>query len=802
MVEQRDLATKAQNDAEKEKKVARLAQQKAETQTRLATRRLAESQFDNAMSLLKEGKPNQAFALLCRSGQTANAEKTDLQRTIRLNLAMIRIQPLGYREYVAHSDRIVASDYSRDGTKVVTGSSEGFSHVWDPRTGVTLSPPIPLKMVKYKKDNIGIVRFTPDGKQLATSGDGGGLKFWDWASGKAQGAIAMPGDIMAVSTSSDGKTYITGDTKGGVQLWDANTLESIAEIPQIEGIKRNGIRQVLFSPNNQLIAVAPREGGNSKKIQLWDASTRRPLEKQLPNYINNSFVAFSPDNRFLAVAGYGDSKGHVWDIAAGKFVGKPLPNMWGTQALAFSPDSEWFVTLGHYDGMSYWETTSGQMIHPTYRHRCRLMTLSPSSDGQYLLTGDVAGRARIWEVSQFLKSKSGEKNTASEKSVPLTALTFSSSAKYLAASRGTSVQIWDAKKNELIREVAGFLNAVDDDELKFSEDDRFLIATKSSKVQVLDMESQGNTNTKFSEPFGHRDLIYHYDISEDNKYLATASRDSSVRIWDLASRQQVGKPLWHGRNKNVWVVRFRPGTTELVSVTNGGEFRRWDLKTGEQIGKPQNFLKGFTWPIGFSPSLDKVFTTHTGQRKMSLWSWSSEGWTSPIRILDRRVRESKNGFSDDGKHLLIGDAEFIKVWNTSTAAQTGRTIHFSEAVDRFYWATGQKEFIFTKTANGIAQLWSTRTGKPIGAPIPISSGSGAAIDAQGQMIAYQSRNGNLVIQAIPKPYEGSLDTLQLEAEVKAGQDLTAEGEFRHLNHEEWYTRLKKLRKLDPSAATR
>ena len=61
-------------------------------------------------------------------------------------------------------------------------------------------------------------------------------------------------------------------------------------------------------------------------------------------------------------------------------------------------------------------------------------------------------------------------------------------------------------------------------------------------------------------------------------YLASASNDRSVRVWDLESGEPVLSPLLH--IAKVLCVTISPQNEFIISGCNDGTIRFWDLKYG------------------------------------------------------------------------------------------------------------------------------------------------------------------------------------------------------------------------------
>ena len=78
---------------------------------------------------------------------------------------------------------------------------------------------------------------------------------------------------------------------------------------------------------------------------------------------------------------------------------------------------------------------------------------------------------------------------------------------------------------------------------------------------------------------GHTGTVYSVAFSPDSKILASASRDGAVRLWDVATHRQIGKPLTVHAG-GVTSVAFSPDGTTLATGSEDGTVRLWDVATG------------------------------------------------------------------------------------------------------------------------------------------------------------------------------------------------------------------------------
>jgi WD40 repeat protein len=79
----------------------------------------------------------------------------------------------------------------------------------------------------------------------------------------------------------------------------------------------------------------------------------------------------------------------------------------------------------------------------------------------------------------------------------------------------------------------------------------------------------------------HTQQVLATNLSADGRYLATASRDSTARIWDAHTHQPVGPALLHPAEVNH--VRFSLDAQRVVSSTTTRKIRVWDIATAQPL---------------------------------------------------------------------------------------------------------------------------------------------------------------------------------------------------------------------------
>ena len=219
-------------------------------------------------------------------------------------------------------------------------------------------------------------------------------------------------------------------------------------------------------------------------------------------------------------------------------------------------------------------------------------------------------------------------------------------------------------------------------------------------------------HTEFSNLQGHTSEVYTVAFSPDPRLLASAGKDQTIKIWDLATGQEVR--TLPGRGDLVSSVAFSPDGRLLASA--GGywedfkptDVRIWDLTTGQEVFTCSGHTSAVAG-VAFSPD---------GLRL------ASAGWDTYVRTWDVRtgrvIRALKHpdavkcvAFSPHGKRLASGGHDHVvRIWDATTGQAVITTGgHQSDVLSVAFSPDGKR--LVSGGWDQTVRVWDTVTGREL-----------------------------------------------------------------------------------------
>ena len=253
---------------------------------------------------------------------------------------------------IGHTDKVRDINFSPDGKTLASGGHDNVVRLWDLETEKQIKTFTGHTNTVGYPNYVKSVTFGPNGRKLATAS---GLEVWLWnvITGEHKATLnGHTGEVWIVRFSPDGKTIATGSSDKSVRLWDIATGKQKA----ILAGHSLSVGSLCFSPDGKTLASGAAYDG----LRLWNVETGQPKAILKGHGSNVRSLSFSPDGRTLASGG-ADKTVRLWDVATGHHKATLIGHIDGVRSLSFSPDGKTLAS-GSSDGtILLWDLTSSRI---------------------------------------------------------------------------------------------------------------------------------------------------------------------------------------------------------------------------------------------------------------------------------------------------------------------------------------------------------------------------------------------------------------------------------------------------------
>ena len=293
-----------------------------------------------------------------------------------------------------------------------------------------------------KRQNISVLKFTPDGKLLIAGLARDKIAIWDVATSEARQVpskdqlAASNWDTYSIAVSSDGKWLAVSTYERKIQIWE---LKRVKEDRLIN--TNHAAKALAFSPDSNWLIAGSRDNGNISSWATYEdfrsvdnisnGEKGITVLKFHPNelkFVSGSIdgsivyweiveeeikkiltftghdekhvtaIAFSPDGSFL-VSGSTGGEIYLWDVVTGNMINQWKENNEVIRSLVFLPNSSFIVSSSNDKTLKIWDIKDGKLLSKKFERPVKSIDLSP--DGKSLaLCIEKGKKIDLWSIQE------------------------------------------------------------------------------------------------------------------------------------------------------------------------------------------------------------------------------------------------------------------------------------------------------------------------------------------------------------------------------------------------------------------
>lgn len=563
----------------------------------------------------------------------------------------------------AHTGAVEALAIAPTGRWMVSGSRDWTLRLWDLETNSV------VRTFEGHQGTIHAVAFSPDGQTILSGSEDRTLRLWDVATGNMLGLFrGHTLGVRGVVTTGDGKLAYSASEDGTVREWNLATRQMRTLFKgrshQLGPLAVTaGARHLIFGAGDWTIRVMELAGdGPTRTLEGHEGVVRS--------------LALAADGSAL-ISGGDDAVVRIWRLDIGKTLLELRGHSGAVEAVAFAAGGTRAISGSQDRTLCVWNLETGGALCVLKGHSGFVRAIVTSPVTGRVLSGSTDRTIRHWNI----ESTSVDKLNAGHSEAVSRLAISSDGSRAISASAGSDLLVWNTAEE---------------------------IAAGSQATGSAAMSAHFS-----SRPLsGHTGRIQAMELTVDGGLGVTASRDRTLRVWDL--HRALATQVLRGHTREILDLQISADGGRVVSLSRDHTVRVWDMRTGRAV---------------------RALVSHDNERgRASLGAGAGSGSSALIAELETGPVVDVSGkpmphdlsiaLSPDGDRVALGSQGNVCVWDVRSGKTQDQELgDFDLVVIEFGPGSPGSERILMGSLFGPLLLWN-----PGRDPVMLEGHSGRVLD--------------------------------------------------------------------------
>lgn len=332
--------------------------------------------------------------------------------------------------------------------------------------------------------------------------------------------IASERAISIVRFSPDNQVLASGDWAGSLKIIDIPNLNTEMVLRGHKGMI-SGVAWYpgsTYSPKDSstdILSLA--SGGGEGDVNLWSLAQDTPISTLSGHTSRVSRTEFHPSGRYLASASY-DTTWRLWDLETTSELLLQEGHSREVHTLSFNVDGSLLVSAGLDSIPRIWDLRTGRTVMLLESHTAPVFAVDWGADGVRVLTGSSDGFAKCWDLRAVRETASigAHRNGVSD----------------IRWFKGTDGPL----SSSLNGDVTMSNGSEEESEAQPKKSGTFFVSSGFDKtVNIFSADDWALCKSLT----GHDNTVLSCDVTSDAKWIASCSRDRTVKLWARDDEQGI-----------------------------------------------------------------------------------------------------------------------------------------------------------------------------------------------------------------------------------------------------------------------